>query len=381
MGYANPFIQDILASNSSRIHSHSKGNIMYTKKDMEQMLYGLLEDLVSKEQPKIIEESKEEPLTEYQKELLQSLQPINEAVARLNFNPEQMKKIFPTDQSNANLRERLEFLTMFVSSNNPVDGGSDPARSILVIDILSQVRDVLAAYEPSSAGFEMEHLLATICSGNVIETDIGNKKKEIVDGFSAGDVTDVVSGNKTAYSLKTIKKGEFGGSIPNFIGTVIKSVLGKYSAFYYVVIEKSEGMVQFKEVEIVGNKKINVENIKSLVSNLQDDQINALQNAKPIDLDGLKLSGKTGTVVPIGPPFIFKDINKIIKSHSNTFTDNIRQIRENLKEVENRMVSFIANSIESNNSEEAREDIGVASKLTQDSQQRMLGLSKGEGAK
>lgn len=73
MGYANPFIQDILASNSSRIHSHSKGNIMYTKKDMEQMLYDLLEDLVDKEQPHIIEESKEEPLTEYQKELLQSI--------------------------------------------------------------------------------------------------------------------------------------------------------------------------------------------------------------------------------------------------------------------------------------------------------------------
>jgi molecular chaperone GrpE (heat shock protein) len=73
MGFTNPFIQDILASNSSRIHSHSKGNIMYTKKDMEQMLYDLLEDQVDKEQPRIIEESKEEPLTEYQKELLQSI--------------------------------------------------------------------------------------------------------------------------------------------------------------------------------------------------------------------------------------------------------------------------------------------------------------------
>lgn len=334
---------------------------METIQSLEDKIFNLLNE----NRPKEIQKPKKKKVQEssYEEQLLQSLQMINEdQFGRFSLSKEHAKMLFKGED--ANLGTRLRLLTEFVQ--NAESANLPPQRSMLIIDILNEIKNILLKYGSSAAGFEMEYLIAAICGGEVEEVQKANKSK---------DVTDVKSGNGTGYSIKTTQEGAIKGSGTNFAQT-LKYTLDpgpkdpSYNSFYYIILEKNKikitekdgnkkiaGQITFKQIEIVGNSKnINFDNLKMMyggneevnqaIDNYQEDK-NLKTLIHVLSRDGgnaRKLNGNTADATPIGV-IDLGQISDAIERNTTQFIERIQSIRNELANIEQNMQGYLTTSL------------------------------------
>lgn len=363
---------------------------METIQSLEDKIFNLLNE----NRPKEIQKPKKKKVQEssYEEQLLSSLQMINEdQFERFSLSKEQATMLF--QGAEANLATRLQAISNFVKSAESVD--ISPRQSILIIDIINNIKGILDKYDYASAGFEIEFLIAALCGGGVIPASAGNK---------VGDITDVRSGNDTAYSIKTVVESDVKGSGANFATTLQAATVGgveginDYSAFYYIILEKEEAKlkgnqkIMFKQIEIVGpGKSINFNNIKSMYGN-DPDVDKALDEYKSNRLDFEKLkdvlskkNGKarklvgihTSKATPIGE-LDLTEIENAIKRNSNQFVKRIRGIQQLLKVVEENMQEYIKVGLDPKQSEKANSHLEIAKDTTSNVSRKITGQMKAE---
>lgn len=364
---------------------------METIQSLEDKIFNLLNE----NRPKEIQKPKKKKVQEssYERELLQSLQMINEdKFGRFSLSKEQATMLF--QGAEANLATRLQAIAKFVKSVESVD--ISPRQSILIIDIINNIKGILDKYDNTSAGFEMEYLIAALCGGEVIPVSQGNE---------IGDITDVRSGNDTAYSIKTVVESKVAGSGTNFARTLQAATLGgveeikDYTAFYYIILEKEaaslkgDQKITFKQIEIVGpGKSINFDNIKSMYGNkpevnkaldeYESDRLDFEKLKNVLSRDGSKarsLSGiNTSKATPIGE-LDLRQIQNAIERNSNQFIKRIQDIRELLKVAEENMQEYIKVGLDPEQTEKANSHLEIAKKTTINVSTKIAGQMKAEG--